>query len=142
MSVNLGERFARALAAKDRDALHALLDPRIDFRALTPGRPWEATAAAEVVDEIMLGRWFEPGDHIESLVQVTTGSMGDREHVAYRFRIRNGTVRYLVEQQAYYVADGEQITWLRVLCSGFRPVPADADADADTDVDAGDPARP
>ena len=33
-----GERFARALAAKDAPALRALLADPVDFQALTPGR--------------------------------------------------------------------------------------------------------
>ncbi|MGW0662655.1 hypothetical protein [Streptodolium elevatio] len=118
----LGKRFAEALVAKDREALLALLDPHVDFRGLTPGRPWEAADAAEVVDDIILGRWFDPDDHIERLLHVGTGSMGDREHLAYRLQVRTGDARFLVEQQAYYATDGDRITWLRVLCSGYRPV--------------------
>lgn len=33
---------------------------------------------------------------------------------------------YLVEQQAYYRTDGPRITWMRVLCSGYQPLPAEA----------------
>jgi hypothetical protein len=29
----------------------------------------------------------------------------------------------VVEQQAFYSASGDQISWMRVLCSGFRPAP-------------------
>src|ERR1700745_4348663 len=47
-----GERFARALAAKDTAALRAVLADPIDFQALTPGRHWQASAPGEVVDEI------------------------------------------------------------------------------------------
>jgi hypothetical protein len=28
---------------------------------------------------------------------------------------------YVVEQQAYYESDGSHITWIRMLCSGYRP---------------------
>ncbi|TDD81679.1 hypothetical protein [Actinomadura rubrisoli] len=121
MSATLGERFAQALAAKDRDALCALLGPEIDFRALTPGRAWEAATPAETVDDIILGRWFDPDNHIERLVQVTTARMSDREHLSYRLQVRTGTTHYLVEQQAYYATAGDRITWLRILCSGYRP---------------------
>lgn len=130
MAGTLGEKFAQALAAKDRDTLHSLLSPHIDFRALTPGRPWEATDPADVIDEIILGRWFDPDDHIEYLLHVTTDRVGDREHFAYRLQVRTGTTRYLVEQQAYYATDNDQITWLRILCSGYRPLP---DQEADTE---------
>ena len=43
MATDLGERFARTLAAQDADALKELLAPDVSFRALTPGRFWEAT---------------------------------------------------------------------------------------------------
>jgi hypothetical protein len=33
----VGEAFARALAAKDRDALIAMLDPHVEVRALVVG---------------------------------------------------------------------------------------------------------
>lgn len=117
-----GERFARALAAKDDAALCALLADRIDFQALTPGRHWQAATAREVVEEIILGKWFGAGDHIQKLCSVTTGQVSERGHVAYRVCVRRSDSDYLVEQQAYYSTDGAQITWMRVLCSGYQRV--------------------
>ena len=60
------------------------------------------------------------GDHIEELCSVTDGSLADRSHVAYRLRVRNDDGEFLVEQQAYYAVDDGMITWMRVLCSGYR----------------------
>jgi hypothetical protein len=74
-----------------------------------------------VVDDILLGRWFEPSDHIEELCSVTDGSMADRSHVAYRLRVRNDDGEFLVEQQAYYMVEDGMISWMRVRCSGYRP---------------------
>jgi hypothetical protein len=121
-SGDLGARFARAIAAKDAAELRALLADPVDFRALTASRTWESTSAAEVVDKIILGAWFEPGDHVEQLVSVSTGRVRDRGHVAYRLRVRNEGGEFLVEQQTYYGLTDGRIGWLRVLCSGFRPV--------------------
>jgi hypothetical protein len=121
--VTPGERFARALAAKDRTALHRLLAERLDFQGLTPGRHWQATSSRQATDEIILAHWFGPDDHIEQLCSVSTGRVGDREHVAYRFRVRNPDGEFLVEQQAYYAAEAGRITWMRALCSGYRPAP-------------------
>ena len=56
----IGERFVRAIAAKDRQGLLDLLAPHIDFRAMTPSRFWEASSAAEVVDEVILGGLNHP----------------------------------------------------------------------------------
>jgi hypothetical protein len=112
----LGGRFAHALAAKDRDALLGLLADPIDFQGLTPGRHWETQDPRELVDDILLGRWFEPADDIERLLAVA-----DRQHLSYRFALRNPDGEFTVEQQAYYLSQGEAISWMRVLCSGFRP---------------------
>jgi len=67
METPVGERFARAVAAKDREALLDLLDPEIDFRAMTPGRFWEETSAVAVVNDVIFGRWFESTDRIEAI---------------------------------------------------------------------------
>ena len=42
--------------------------------------------------------------------------------IGYRFSVRNPDGRFLVEQQAYLAARDGRIGWMRVLCSGFRPV--------------------
>jgi hypothetical protein len=118
-SATAGERFARALAAKDSATLHSLFADTVDFQALTPGRHWQAGTASEVVDQIMLGKWFDPGDDIQRLESVSTSQLPGREHVDYRMRVRNADGDHLVEQQAYYNTDGARITWMRVLCSGY-----------------------
>jgi hypothetical protein len=117
----MGERFARALAAKDSAALRALLADPVDFQALTPGRHWQAATGSQVVGEIILGRWFGTEDHIQELLSVTTGRVSERGHVAYRLRVRRSGSDYLVEQQVYYSTEGERIAWMRVLCSGYQP---------------------
>ncbi|HEX5296511.1 MAG TPA: hypothetical protein VFW50_05950 [Streptosporangiaceae bacterium] len=123
-TASAGERFARALAVKDADALCALLADQVDFQALTPGRHWQAGTAGQAVREIILARWFGEGGDITELCSVTAGRVLDREHVAYRVRVRRSDRDHLVEQQAYYLTDGPRITWMRVLCSGYQPLPA------------------
>lgn len=115
-----GKAFAAALAAKDSERIIALLDPQIDFRALTPRRTWEASEPAEVL-ETLFGNWFEPSDEIVELVQVETDSVADRERVGYRLRIDNPEGSFLVEQQAYLSTTDGRIDWMRVMCSGYRP---------------------
>ncbi len=115
-----GREFAEAMAAKDYERMVALLDPQVDFLGLTPGRTWEASGADRFVSEV-LPRWFEPSDHIEEVLSVESGSVADREHVAYRFRGRNDDGPFVVEQQAYFTLRGGRIDWIRILCSGFRP---------------------
>jgi hypothetical protein len=96
----LGECFARALAAQDGAALRALLDDQVDFQALTPRRHWQATGAAEVVDDIILGTWFGAGVRIDALESVSSGVLPDRLRISYLLRVRNGDGEHLVEQQA------------------------------------------
>jgi hypothetical protein len=127
MDMPFGERFARAIAAKDASALLGLLAPRIDFRAMTPSRFWEADSPAQLVDEVILGKWFELTDQIVAIEGIENGEVVDRERVRYRFRVRNGDGAFLVEQQAYLSVEDERITWLRIICSGFRPIDETAD---------------
>ncbi len=116
----LGRAFVEALGAKDFERLTALLDPRIDFRALTPRRAWEATDSNAVVDSV-LRQWFEDSDEIEQVIAIETDSFADRQRVGYRLRVRNPDGRFVAEQQAYYTERDGRISWMRVLCSGFRP---------------------
>ena len=122
MDMPFGERFARAIAAKDAPALLGLLAPTIDFRAMTPSRFWEADSPAQLVDDVILGKWFEPTDRIESIEDLENGEVADRERVRYCFRVTNGDGAFLVEQQAYLNVEDEGITWLRIMCSGYRPI--------------------
>lgn len=124
MSDELGVRFVKALAAKDRAGLLDVLAPEVDFRALTPNRFWEAASAEELVDDVLLGVWFEPTDRIDSLAELQTGAVGGRHRVSYRLMVTNPDGVHLVEQQAYYDAEDDRIAWLRVMCAGFRPADA------------------
>lgn len=124
---DVGIRFVKALAVKDVPALLDVLSPDVNFRALTPGRAWEALTAKDVVDDIVLRHWFEPTDHIEGLEWIEPGkNAGPRHRLGYRFRVRNDDGLFVVDQQAYFEVANERITWLRVMCAGF--VPADTTA--------------
>jgi hypothetical protein len=95
----VGERFARAGAARDGSALLTLLTPDVDFRGMTPNRVWEAKSAS-----------------------VDAATVVDRHRVGYRFRLTNPDGTFAVEQQAYYEVDGARISWLRIMCSGYRAI--------------------
>jgi hypothetical protein len=116
-----GEEFAQALAVKDSARMRELLAARIDFQALTPGRHWQASTPEQAVDDIILGVWFGPQDEIYELRSVSCGQVCDRERVTYRLGVNRNNEKYVVEQQAYYESDGAHITWIRMLCSGYRP---------------------
>jgi hypothetical protein len=118
----VGERFARALADKDAPGLKALLRPDVDFRAMTPGKFWEATDVDLMVDSTVLGTWFAPERRITEILAVETDSVGSLDRVGYRFKVERPDGEFVIEQQAYFKTDGETISWLRIMCSGFLPV--------------------
>ena len=117
----LGRRFVEALAIKDAEALRAVLHPEVDFRGLTPNRFWEAHDRDAVL-EIVFGVWFGADDELEELVLMHSDAFADREQVRFRFRGRNRDGPMVVEQQAYLTERDGLIGWMRIVCSGQRPL--------------------
>jgi hypothetical protein len=78
---------------------------------------WEADDPAGVIDDVLLGCWFEPSDVLEA---VGCRTLGDPHRLSYRLRINDGE-RFVCEQAAYYDVTEHGIGWLLILCSGFRP---------------------
>src|SRR5215469_1212541 len=64
---DLAHQFTAALAARDAAALRSLFGRDVDFRGLTPSRVWAAQTADELIDDVILGSWFEPGDVIQRI---------------------------------------------------------------------------
>ncbi len=118
---SVGERWVSAIAGRDAAGLTGLLSEDVDFRGVTPRRAWEATNPAEVVD-IVLGTWFDDGTTIDAVEEVTTDRVVDTDRVGYRFRTTTADGPHLIEQQAYFRAEGDRIGYLRIVCSGYRPV--------------------
>ena len=117
----LGTDFARAFAAKDADRIRELVHPEIDFKALTPNRNWEASDQDKLVS-MLFEQWLEDSDEVEGIESVETDSFADRERVGYRLAVRCPDSNFLVEQQAYIGERDGRIGWMRVVCSGFRPI--------------------
>jgi len=42
----------------------------------------------------------------------------------YRVGVRRDGQDFVIEQQAYYSSDGEHITSMRIICSGYRAASA------------------
>jgi hypothetical protein len=120
MDTAVGERFAKALAAKDEAALLDVLAPGVNFRGMTPGRCWEADSAQALVDDIILGAWFEGRDRIHGVDHIEHDIVGGRHRVGYRYRVTNDRGTFVVDQQAYYDVVDDRISWLRIMCAGFR----------------------
>jgi hypothetical protein len=113
-----GEMFAKALAAKDEAGVRAVTTPDLDFRAMTPGRFWEAHSHDDLID-VLFANWLEPSDEVVALLSTSTGEVSTRQHVTYRLHLRNADGDSLMEQQMYYDVVGGRISWARVMCSGF-----------------------
>jgi len=120
MSESKGVEFVQALADKDEEALARILDPAVDFRAMTPGKFWEANTVPEIV-KIVFGSWMTETEHVEAVEAVETETLVDRYRVGYRLRMRTDEGRFLVAQQAFFDTAGDRITWLRIMCAGFLP---------------------
>ena len=121
MTDSVGRRFVDAVAAKDAAALTALIADKVDFKGLTPGRFWEASTPAQVVD-VVLGHWFGETDHVTDVAWVEDGEpVGDTQRVGYRLMVTNAGGPHLVEQQVYYREHSGQVSYARVVCSGYRP---------------------
>jgi hypothetical protein len=117
---SLGEQFAHAVATRDDVAVLDLLHTELDFRAMTPSRIWEAGEPKDVV--AILAAWFGDRGTVEQVVQLDSDRFADRERVGYRLRFRDGDAVQLVEQQAYLSERDGKIGWLRIMCTGFRPI--------------------
>jgi hypothetical protein len=99
--------------------LQSLLHPEVEFRALTPRRTWEADGESPTVD--LFRNWFDEATVIEAVEQVETHTVGDRQHLVYRFSGHDDEAPFVIEQQVYFTERDGRIDWMRMMCSGFRP---------------------
>jgi hypothetical protein len=123
-----GEALVRALASRDREGLRRLMADEVSFKALSPGRFWEASTPDEVAS-IYFDEWFEETHMLERVTSFEEGeALPDLDRVAFRFELITPSGPRVVEQQTYYQAAEGRITYLRVLCSGFRERPDEVPA--------------
>lgn len=116
----LGPAFAHALARRDFAQVIEVLCPDVEFAALTPRRAWEAPTAQETVR--VLRTWFGEATVVDDVLELRTDAVTDRQSVIYRFAGSRPEGRFVVEQHAYYTERADRIGWMRLVCSGFRPV--------------------
>ena len=79
--------MARAIADQDATRLRALFATPVIFRAITPRRFFDAETAVEVVDEIILGRWFDPGKTVTEVIALDDERGGRRQRVSFRMAV-------------------------------------------------------
>ena len=107
----------QAVSAHDDDALRGLFADDVDFRALTPGRVWEAATPHEV-SAVVLDRWFR-AEYSPVLRSTQSGRIGDRSYVSYRIGVTREAAAEELEQHAFLTCVDGRIVWMRVLCSGY-----------------------
>jgi hypothetical protein len=123
VSTSVSEGFVEAILARDFPRAQALLHPEVDFRAMTPKRMWEADDPAGV--EEVLRAWFEhPERDVERVESTEPASVQDTVRVGWRVYGSEASGPFVFEQQAFMREDGGQVVWMRVMCSGPRPVAA------------------
>jgi hypothetical protein len=115
---SLGAKLAHSIARHDFSEVAELLHPAIEFRALTPRTAWEPTTREDVLD--LLRTWFGDCD-IQDVKVVDSHEIAGRLHITYRYQGERADGPFLIEQQAYYDETDGQISWIRLLCSGFQP---------------------
>lgn len=118
----IANAFVDAIVARDVARAVALLHPDIDFRAMTPNRVWEADGPAGV--EAVFREWLEdPDEEVHGVEATEATSIEDIMRVGWLVRISDVDGPHVFEQQAYVRARGAQIDWMRVMCSGWIPLP-------------------
>ena len=110
-----------AIVSRDLARARGLLDAGIDFRAMTPNRIWEAAGPAEV--EEVLRCWLaDPEEEIDRVEATAPLTVEDTQRVGWRVRGRGADGAFVFEQQAYVRETDGRIGWLRIMCTGARPV--------------------
>ncbi len=113
--------FVEAILARDFVRARSLLDPAVDFRAMTPSRFWEADDPDGV--EQVLRAWFEhPDRDVERVDPIEPDSVADTMRVGWRVHGVGADGPFLYEQQAYARERDGKVVWLRIMCSGPRLV--------------------
>ncbi len=116
----LAGRFLDAVAACDFDALRALLDQSVAFRALLPSRGLTDVAADEIAATFR--RWF--GDYPTfRMVDSSIGEVGARTYLRYRIAVAgaDGWSDGALVEQHLFLAGSDRVTAVDLMCSGFQP---------------------
>ena len=114
----MGEDFVAAIAKRDREGLKALLADDVDFKGLTPSLFWRAENPDDV-EAIVFDHWFEEME-VTAIPVLRTDDVAGINQIGYRFDVDTRLGPRVVEQQAYYKVKQGRITFVRLVCSGFR----------------------
>jgi hypothetical protein len=119
---DIGERWAAALRAADFAGLGRCLAPDVRIRAVLPSRLADASGRDEAV--ALLRQWLG-GERGFAVLAASSGTIGEVLRIDYRVRIA-GPEPCLMEQHGYCRVGADGISDLRLVCSGWVPVPSPA----------------
>jgi hypothetical protein len=119
---DIGERWAAALRAADFAGLGRCLAPNVRIRGLLPSRFADASGRDEAV--ALLRQWLG-GERGFAVLAASSGMVGDVLRLDYQVRI-SGSEPCLMEQHGYCRVGADGIADLRLVCSGWIPVPSPA----------------
>jgi hypothetical protein len=119
---DVGERWAAALQSADFAGLGRCLAPDVRIRAVLPSRFADASGRDEAV--ALLRQWLG-GERGFAVLAASSGMVGDVLRLDYRVRI-SGPEPCLMEQHGYCRVGADGIADLRLVCSGWMPVPSPA----------------
>lgn len=113
--------LVEAVTERDFARVRRLLGEAIDFRGMTPRRIWEADGPDEVVR--VLREWLaDPERPIDRIDPTEPAVVQDTLRVGWLVHGRNADGPMAFEQQAYLREQDGRVVWLRVICTGQRPV--------------------
>jgi SnoaL-like domain len=113
-----GTALIAALAGRDFARLAGALTPDVRMRALIPPGPIEISGAEAAAAKF--SSWFGNAEAFE-LIRSGSDTVADRQHVFYRLRVKKpGDVPKLVEQHLLCALEGDRISSLDLVCTGFR----------------------
>jgi hypothetical protein len=121
--VALGARLIEAIATQDEASIEACFADDAQFRALTPKGVRERQGPVETAS--LISAWFADSTELD-LVDSSTGEVGARLHISYRFQGVEAGERYVVEQHLYCTVRDGLIQRADLLCSGFLPRAAES----------------
>ncbi len=111
------ERLIETLVGGDYAGLERRLAPAIEFRGLAPGRLWTADSAKDAA--AVFRTWFGELAGLK-LLDFAVDQVQDRWRLGYRLSGEEDGQPFVVEQQAYCELGGGLVTWMHLVCSGFR----------------------
>lgn len=118
---SIAERFVDAIVARDREALLALMAPRVRMRGIAPGRTWDSDDAVTLVDDVLLGDFFGPRTEITACPWRRTGQVEDINSASYRLELRKDGEDLVCETHTFFDVVAGRIHSLHLMCSGFLP---------------------